>query len=99
MTRVSAQYDSTVILDTPEGYVECPAVFDIEGTTGPAEPYSWGGSRGDETTMRAELVKAQFGGLTLTRDMAARITGEAHLSQQEDAIAQLYADRMCGVAA
>ena len=90
MTRISSTWQDTLTLDTEEGYVECPAEFDIEGEKYPAEPYSWGGWRGTEVEVGAELLSARFGGLALTRDMVETITGKAHLERQEDSIAQAF---------
>ncbi len=92
MTRISDTTDAPLILDTEEGSLECPAAFGIEGGEYPAEPYSWGGSRGTEIEIGAELLAARFGGLTLSRDMVEAIIGKDNLRAQEDAVADAYAD-------
>ena len=92
MKRISATWEGVICLDTDEGYVECPAKFDIEGEEYPAEPYSWGGSRGTELEIGAELISAQFGGLKLDRYMVEAITGAAHLMSQEDDMVDQFAD-------
>ena len=88
--RDSTTYQSTICLDTNEGYVECPATFDIESTQYAAEPYSWGQSRGTESEAKAELLTATFGGLTLDRSQCETITGAEHLSNQEKQVAEQY---------
>ena len=92
MSRISTTFQSTVTLDTDEGYAECPADFDIEGSEYPAEPYSWGEGRGQEVSVRAELTSATFGGLTLTRQQVEASTGADHLLMQEAAVSTEYAE-------
>ena len=92
MSRISSSWTGFIVLNTEQGYVECPAKFDIEGEEYPAEPYSWGGSRGMELEIGAELISAQLGGLTLDRDMVEAITGKDDLASQENSIANKYAE-------
>lgn len=58
--------------------------IELETETYPAEPYSWGGSRGSETEITSmEIVGVQVGGLTLTEEQATKMFGE-------DAIRRVY---------
>ena len=87
----STTYQSTICLDTDEGCVEdCPAKFAIEVTTSKAEPYSWGQSRGAETDARAKLISITFGNLTLDKSQCEAITGEKHIAEQEERVAEQY---------
>ena len=97
MSRISTTYTGIVILDTEEGNVECPAVFDIEGEQFFAEPYTWGASRGTELEISAELFSAQFGELKLTRNMVVKITGEEHLALQENIVVNEYVEKFPSV--
>ena len=45
-----------------------------------------------ELEIGAELISAQFGGLTLDRDMVEAITGKDDLASQENSIANKYAE-------
>lgn len=95
MARITNTHAGTITLDTPEGYCECPATFDVEGERYPAEPYSWGGSRGYEVEARAELLTAQLGGLLLGRSQVEAIIGPDALRAQEDRAADMFLDTGC----
>lgn len=50
--------------------------FEVETETFPAEPYSWGGSRGEETEITGiDITGVQVGGLVLTEDQATKMFG------------------------
>ena len=88
--RYSTTYDATIILDTDEGYVECPAKFDIEGEECPAIEYSSGQSRGNENFAKAELISAILGNLELDRGQCVAATGAEHIAWQEARVAEQY---------
>ena len=76
MTRVSAQTDR---FHTDEGDIDLTfhMTFDVEGEEEPREPYSWGGSRGYDVNLSAELINLQLGELHMTREQASlRLRGE-----------------------
>lgn len=50
-------------------FEDIPAIFDVEVEEYPAEPYSWGESRGTETEIRATLKFAQLAHIKLTPEM------------------------------
>jgi hypothetical protein len=81
MSRIRTTFSQTRLLETDQGDMECPA-----------EPYFWGGYRGTELNITAELLSTKFGGLTLIRSMAVTITGGVRLGGQEKLIADKYAE-------
>lgn len=91
MSRISTTWDGIVILDTPQGYLECPATYDIEGEEFPAEGNSWGGSRGNEVDVKAELVSAILGGLALDRRSVEKIA-KGQIESQESSAAEMYVE-------
>lgn len=50
--------------------------FEVKTETFPAEPYSWGGSRGMETEISdINITGVQVGGLVLTEEQATKMFG------------------------
>lgn len=83
MTIISVTY--SVDLDGHVYVEDVPCAFDLDVETCPAEPYSWGGSRGMETSVSAKLTGVTLGGLTLTRDQAVLMFGADAVSRAERA--------------
>lgn len=84
--RISTEHTDTIVIEEG-GYLEAVAVFDIEGEEYPAEPFSWGGSRGTETEVTAELISARIGNLSLSRAQVSDMIGEDVLQRQENHVA------------
>ena len=64
-------------------FPDAELTFDICVETGPAEPYAWGESRGNETTIRAELISAMIGDNTITPDQLKPFIGNAGIGGLE----------------
>lgn len=62
---------------------EWVATYAVETESWPAEPFSWGESRGTETGAAARLVSATLDGRTLTREDVLRIKGAATVAVYE----------------
>lgn len=61
--------------------------FEVDTETFPAEPYSWGGSRGDETEITdVDIVGVQVGGLVLTEDQATKMFGPEAIERIRDSL-------------
>jgi len=60
----------------------------------PAEPYSWGGSRGYETEVDCTIISVTVGFLKLTHEQAVLMFGEKAINNAEDYIAALYAEEL-----
>lgn len=84
MTRISEFYQAIVALESDTGDVlELEATFDIDG--------SYHNSRIDPSvSLSAEFLSAQWGGLTITRDMAVKICGADYLRRVEERVADEY---------
>lgn len=82
-TRTSTSY--ALDLDGDVYIEDADCAFDVEITTSPAEPYSWGQSRGTETEVSATLTGVTLGKLTLTRDQAVLMFGEDAIERAERA--------------
>ena len=67
---------------------DVPACFDVESETYPAEPYSWGGSRGLETETSATLLWAMIGDFKADREAVGLMVGGEQLDHLEEAMAQ-----------
>lgn len=66
---------------------ELDAIFVIEVETYPAEPTTWGASRGDETEVSARLLCWERHGEMFCRADAVALEGEARVIEQEEATA------------
>lgn len=84
--RISEKYTATIVIEE-DGMIEPVAVFDIEGEEYPAEPFSWGGSRGTEREATAELISVKIGNLSLSRSQVSDMVGEEELQRQEGLVA------------
>lgn len=84
MTRISEFHQAVVALEgNPGDILELEATFDVEG--------SYHSSRRDPSvSLSAEFLRAQWGGLTITRDMAEAICGKDHLLRIEASVADQY---------
>lgn len=83
--------DTTIDLYTDFGPLEgVPATFDVEVETFPAEPYSWGGSRGTETEVSARFKSMQLNGLTLRENEAIAAFGLEQINALEAQIEENY---------
>ena len=60
----------------------------------PAEPYSWGGSRGYETAVDCTITSVTVGFLKLTHEQAVLMFGEKAINSAEDYIAERYAEEL-----
>ena len=69
---------------------ELEATFDITVEEYPAEPYSWGGSRGTETEVTARLLSWHRHGQEFTRSDATALIGDSEVSRQEEWTASAY---------
>lgn len=68
------------------------AVFDIEAETYPAEPYSWGGSRGTELAVSAKFAALVVGKLVLNRyEIMKLLADNRWLWRLEDEAAEEWA--------
>ena len=85
-------YSTEVTLSCQEGEIETVAHFEMEVEVYPAEPTSWGASRGQVVVATATFDSASIGNLTLTREMAVAIAGEAAIAYIEGAAAEAYED-------
>lgn len=66
-------------------YVEdAECEFEIEIDTYPAEPYSWGQSRGTETEITATLTAVKLDGWKASREIAVQMFGEDAIDRAED---------------
>lgn len=63
-------------------------LLDIEVETYPAEPYSWGGSRGTETDVSATLSSLEVEGDRMTRAQAIEVYGPAEVERIETIAAE-----------
>lgn len=63
-------------------------LMDIEVETYPAEPYSWGGSRGTETDVSATLSSLEVEGDRMTRAKAVEVYGAAEVGRIETIAAE-----------
>lgn len=61
--------------------------FEVETETFPAEPYSWGGSRGTETEITGvDITSVQVGGLVLTEEQATLMFGSEAIERIRDSL-------------
>ena len=74
MSRISSSWTGFIVLNTEQGLLNALPNSTLRARNTPPSLYSWGGSRGMELEIGAELISAQFGGLTLDRDMVEAIT-------------------------
>lgn len=81
MTRTSTSY--ALDLDGLIYVEDAECEFDVEIEVSPAEPYSWGQSRGTETEITASLTAVKLGGLTITRDQAVLMFGADAIERAE----------------
>ena len=86
-------FETRIDLDTPFGYLEgVPATFEVHVEEYPAEPYSWGGSRGTETAVSARFISLQLNNLTLLgKDLHAWL-GQDQINHLEKRIEETYED-------
>lgn len=83
------QLEALIDLDTDYGLLEgVPATAEISFERYPAEPFSWGQSRGYETSISATIRSARLGRLVLTRDQIALMIGADVLDAIEESIAE-----------
>lgn len=75
-------------IDTSEGELEVLGQFDVDAETYPAEPTSWGASRGTETAYTVELYTWNFGGRVMSRDDLIQILSKAEVEKIETEIAR-----------
>ena len=92
--RHSDQITATLTINLDDGFFEADALWDVDGETYAAEPYSHGGSRGFEVSCGVELVSVKIGGFTATRSQIAEMIGDDDLRQQEQDIAEAQASDM-----
>lgn len=76
--------EAKISLDTPLGYLEdVPAEFFVDVDKFPAEPYSWGESRGVETEVTARFHYLKLGGLTLNENELGAWIGAEEIEKIE----------------
>ena len=66
-------YTGTLCLDAPEGYNECPAVYDLDVIWCQGEPY----------VSSVQLLSWTFDGRQQTRDTAVALIGDGEVQRQE----------------
>lgn len=76
------QYEMTLEGDQQDA-LDVLATFDMEGTY-------HSNRREKSVSLSAEFLRAQWGGLTITRDMAEAICGKEHLHRIEASVADQY---------
>lgn len=79
--RTSASY--ALDLDGDVYVEDVPCEFEIEIEVYPAEPYSWGQSRGTETDISAALTSVKLGGWKASREIAVQIFGAEAIERAE----------------
>ena len=85
------QHETQIDLDTDLGYLEgVPAVFDVEVEEHPAEPYSWGESRGNERAVSARFKQLNLNGLTLRENEAIAWLGRDRINRLETFIEETF---------
>ena len=87
-----ASIDATIDLDG-HVYIEdvlCEA--DVTVDRYPAEPYSWGESRGWEVAVDCTITSVTVGSLKLNREQAVLMFGEEAINSAEDYIAERQAE-------
>lgn len=87
MTRIAKQTERRH-RDEGDILLDFTITFDIEGEEYPAEPYSWGGSRGRECSLEAEIVNVRLGQLDMSRAEALLAFGRAWVVALEEAEAE-----------
>lgn len=90
MATTRDQMDGKIYLHFHGIEEELDAVFDIVTETYPAEPYSWGGSRGTETTVTATLRYYTRHGQRCYRADAIEQDGDQRIEEQEEAAGYAY---------
>ena len=90
MTRIACQIDERY---EEAGEFDVVITYDIEGEEYPAEPYSWGGGRGNDLELYAEVFNVRINDLHLTRDDAERVFGKQGLRNMENDAAERAAER------
>lgn len=94
--RISTQIDETY---DEAGELPVTITYDIDGDECTAEPYSWGGGRGAEPRLDAEIYQMKIGSLVLDRDQAIQIftdadrDGQAFVEQLEEYAADRAAEQ------
>jgi len=82
--RISETYTAIVTLEgNPGDVLDLEATFDLEGSY-------FSSARERVLELGAEFLSAQWGGLTITRDMAVAICGKDHMRRIEERIAEEY---------
>ena len=81
--------DAAIYLHPDGGEEELDARFGITVESWPAEPTTWGASRGLEYEVTARLIEWTRHGERMNRDDAVAIEGEARIAQQEEWAAML----------
>jgi hypothetical protein len=82
--RISETHTATVTLEgNPGDMLDLEATFDIEGSY-------FSSVREKSVSLGAEFLSAQWGGLTITRDMAVAICGRDYIRRIEEIVAEEY---------
>lgn len=83
---------STITLDLTDDVASwltnIDVTFSIEIETCPREPYSWGQSRGTETTASVKVKSAKVNSLIISRAQLVAMTCEAAVARMEEAAAE-----------
>ena len=77
-----AQFSTSLTLYLPDD-IEADCLFEIETDTHPAEPYSWGGSRGSETDVSATLKSIDIDGSVMPRAKVIEVFGIKEIWRME----------------
>lgn len=87
------QIETMVSINTGSGELELEATFDIEIEEYPAEPTSWGASRGTETTIEAKFRELKLGAGTMGENMAIGFFGRDTIIEAEYTAAAVYGEQ------
>ncbi len=75
-------HTGTLCLDAPEGYNECPAVYELG--------VSW--VMGEPIVVAVDLISWTFDGRQQTRDTAVALIGDAEVQRQESEAVEAWLD-------
>lgn len=90
----SEDFEMTADLEIGDFYGETQMHFDVECASYPAEPYSWGGSRGTEMSVTATLAMFMLGLKIIKRPDLVEMIGEAEVRALEERAEAAYAEQV-----
>lgn len=90
----SDDFEMTADIEIDGLYGDKQMHFNVECDTYPAEPYSWGGSRGTETSVTATFFMFMLGRKMVKRTDLVEMIGEAEVQALEGRAAEAYAEQV-----